>query len=203
MFVFIFAPLPVSNKIPPLFVESPLFLRIISGPFRTLMADWLWLRSAHLSPSASIENEPTKSQSSLYDATQLIMTLDPQFDIALRYATTYLSSILKKVDQAHQLCDIAIQYHPQAALPYILKISNELGYHHPYRHHLIIQWIKQAKNNTSDSPTWLNDVLIYARKQLNQGDIIKHDLEWLLSVSRNKKERDLIQKKLDQLGYSQ
>ena len=185
----------------PRFVESPTVFKSITGPFSPLAADWFWLQSAHIDPSYSNTLKQHKNQSTLYDATALTTHLDPLFYSALRYGTTYLSSIKKEVDLSHQLCDIALYYHKDYFYPYSLKITNEMGYHHPYRYDQIVKWVKKAINETVDVPLWFGDILIHARKNLNQQLLIQSDLKWLLEMARSDKEKAVIKLKIKEYNH--
>ncbi|MBT5230857.1 MAG: hypothetical protein HOM11_11360 [Methylococcales bacterium] len=198
----IIAPKPTPQRPAPYFIENPIFLRMLLGPFHTLAADSYWLRSVNIDPQDQPKNRD-KQSSDLFDGAKLIQTLDPLFELNLRYSATYLASIRKDVDAAHALCDIAIRFHPQYSYPYILKISNELGYRHPYRYDKIIEWVKLAKNTTIDSPAWLTDVLVMARNKNDQSELVLADLNWLLGMAKSPQEAQMIQAKIDKIKHAQ
>lgn len=189
------APIPASVPVKPFFVENPLLLRALSGPFHTLAADSYWLRSVHVDTDTAATGKD-KQASGFFDSAILIQTLDPLFTLNLRYSTTYLASIQKQVDLAHQICREVLWFYPQYSYPYQLMISNELGYHQPYRYELLIDWVKLARTTTLDSPAWLDEVLIMARQHSTQPELIQSDLQWLLATARNPDERQRIQARI-------
>jgi hypothetical protein len=198
--VILLAPEPVNTRTSPLFVQNPILLRALSGPFHTLAADSYWLRSANINqPLKDTTTTQNKADSTLFESAQLIITLDPNFKMGLRYAATYLASIQHEVDQAHHLANIALTYSPHFNFPYEIKISNEMGYHHPYRYEKVVEWVKQARNETIDAPLWFNDLLIFARQNTDRAELVYQDLLWLQEMARTPAEKQMIQEKIEAL----
>ncbi len=193
------APKPnIKNIDTPSFAGKLTLLRALSGPFHTLLADRYWLLSSSLNEASATT---AKEQNSLpfFDAMNTIATLDPGYMNSLRYGSTYLASIYRQPDQAHKLIDTALHYTKKNSDLYLLKISQEIGYHYPPRYELINQWIADFEKIEGDAPDWLGGSLLYAKQRELRRELQHEDLKWLLDNATSEIERSAIEKKMAEL----
>ncbi len=191
LFVVVCAPRPEPARLAAVrFPGAPLLLRALTGPFHTLAADRYWLLSARAGMApGSVDGARYMS---FMRAARLVVTLDPDFAPALRYMTTYLAALHRRIDSAHALCDLALRGDPAQAEPYLLKIVNEVGYRRPERRALVVRWIRQLAANTGGVPAWLPDLLARTRREQGRLALLRQDLQWLARNSRDPKERAAI-----------
>lgn len=190
------APKPnVENIDTPSFAGKLTLLRALSGPFHTLLADRYWLLSSSLN-EASYTTAKEQDSRPFFDAMNTIATLDPGYMNSLRYGSTYLASIYRQPDQAHELVDTALSYTKKNSDLYLLKVSQEIGYHYPPRYDLINQWIADFEKIEGDAPEWLGGSLLYAKQRELRRELQREDLKWLLDNATNEIERSAIEKKM-------
>ncbi len=125
-----------------------------------------------------------------------IATLDPGYLSSLRYGSTYLASIYRQPDLAHQLIDTALDYQPDFADLYLLKISQEIGYQAPPRYELLNQWIAEFGVIEGEVPDWLGKSLLYAKQRELRRELEHEDLKWLLDHASNPIEKSTIEARL-------
>lgn len=185
-------------------IETPAFegkltlLRALSGPFHTLLADRYWLLSSSLNEASSATAKEQDSRP-FFNAMNTIATLDPGYMSSLRYGSTYLASIYRQPDQAHALIDTALSYTKNNSDLYLLKVSQEIGYHYPPRYDLINQWIAEFEKIEGEVPDWLGGSLLYAKRRELRRELQHEDLKWLLDNATNEIERTAIEKKMAEL----
>lgn len=199
IWVAFYAPQPSSKEIEtPAFTGKLTMLRAISGPFHALLADRYWLLSSSL---GEVHSEKAKTQDSLpfFNTMNTIVTLDPGYMNSLRYGSTYLASMYRQPDQAHELVNTALRYTPNNSDLYLLKISQEIGYHYPPRYELINQWIVEFEKIEGEVPDWLGGSLLYAKRRELRRELHREDLNWLLQNATNDIERAAIEQKISEL----
>lgn len=193
------APKPnIKNIDTPSFAGKLTLLRALSGPFHTLLADRYWLLSSSLNEASSATAKEQDSRP-FFEAMNTIATLDPGYINSLRYGSTYLASIYRQPDQAHELIDTALAYTQQNTDLYLLKVSQEIGYHYPPRYELINQWIADFEKIEGEVPDWLGGSLLYAKQRELRHELQYEDLKWLLENATNEIERSAIEKKMAEL----
>jgi len=190
------APKPDSRNIDPTaFAGRLTMLRALSGPFHTLLADRYWILSSSLNEMGYAEAQKTDS-TPFFEAMKTIITLDPGYLSSLRYGSTYLASIFRNTDQAHELIDTSLNYLEKNADLYLLKINLEIGYHSPPRYDRINQWIEEIIAIEGEIPDWLGNALLYAKKRELHRELQREDLKWMLRQATNEIEKSAIEKKL-------
>ncbi len=193
------APKPeVKNIDTPAFSGKLTLLRALSGPFHTLLADRYWLLSSSLNET-SYANTQYQDSTPFFEAMNTIATLDPGYMSSLRYGSTYLASIFRQTDQAHELIDTALDYTEKNTDLYLLKISQEIGYHSPPRYDLINQWIAEFEEIEGGVPEWLGGALLYAKQRELRRELQHEDLKWLLENATNEIEKAAIEQKMARL----
>jgi len=196
LFVAWAAPRPAASRADAaVFPGQPLLLRALSGPFHTLLADRYWLLSASVGMARGVGRDDPRYGTFLR-AARLVVTLDPRFDAALRYTATYLAAMQGLVDDAQGLCDTAIRLAPAHQEAYLLKVVNEVGYHHPERPELVSATLRALARNTGGVPDWLAGTLAYVRKAQGQRALLRRDLEWLAANTRKPRQRAAIEARL-------
>lgn len=197
--IFLLAPKPEINAVDtPGFPGKLTLLRALSGPFHTLLADRYWLLSSSLNES-SYTSAQQQDSTPFFDAMNTIATLDPGYMSSLRYGSTYLASIFRQTDQAHQLIDTALIYTHKNTDLYLLKISQEIGYHSPPRYELINLWIAKVEEIEGEVPAWLGGALLYAKQRELRRELQREDLQWLLENATNEIEIAAIEQRLTEL----
>ncbi len=190
------APKPeIKNIDTPAFTGKLTLLRALSGPFHTLLADRYWLLSGSLNET-SRANSQEQDSTPFFEAMNTIATLDPGYMSSLRYGSTYLASIFRQTDQAHELIDTALDYTKNNTDLYLLKISQEIGYHSPPRYDLINQWIAEFEEIEGSVPDWLGGALLYAKQRELRRELQHEDLKWLLENATNEIEKAAIEQKM-------
>ncbi len=193
------APQPDDKNIDPTaFAGRLMLLRALSGPFHTLLADRYWILSSSLNEMGYAEAQKTDS-TPFFEAMKTIITLDPGYLSSLRYGSTYLASIFRNTDQAHELIDTSLDYLQENTDLYLLKISLEIGYHSPPRYDRINQWVEAIIAIEGESPDWLGNALLYAKKRELRRELQREDLKWMLQQATNEVEKAAIEKKLARL----
>lgn len=197
--IILVAPKPeIKNIDTPAFSGKLTLLRALSGPFHTLLADRYWLLSSSLNES-SYTAARQQDSTPFFEAMNTIATFDPGYMSSLRYGSTYLASIYRQTDQAHELIDTALIYTEKNTDLYLLKISQEIGYHSPPRYELIRQWIAKFEEIEGEIPDWLGGALLYAKQRELRRELQREDLQWLLENATNEIEKAAIEQRLAEL----
>lgn len=166
-------------------------LRALSGPFHTLLADRVWLLSSTFSESASATAKHQESET-FFHTMRTIAILDPAYLSSLRYGSTYLASIYRNVDQAHDVLDDALIYLPELSDLHLLKISLEMAYQSPPRYPYIQRWTSQIEAIEGSVPEWLGAASLYAREREIKRTLHQEDLDWLESTASSDAEKAAI-----------
>jgi hypothetical protein len=191
------APIPNKSKFSgDEFIENGLLLRAVSGPFHTLLADKYWLLSTHIS-EIRINSSLKVNSKAFFDIMSLIIHLDPHFDAALKYSSTFLASVVRDVDDSNKLCNIAISYDKANIVPYALIISAEMGYRDNEDFSKVMPVVKSAYKNVKTIPDWFAELVVFLRKKENRESIAIQDLKWILKNSKNDSVKEYVRKQLE------
>lgn len=197
-----------KRQIDSLLFVNPVLSRALSGNFHTLLADRLWLSLSMVSETGAGSSTNVDIER-FYQTTKTLIFMDGNFFQAVAYGSTFLLSIYKEIEKAHDMIHLARIFDPQNFKLYFLEIINIISYERSSVEMMnsVTSLAKEAlkippKDRNvaiTDSGTWIKDALAFSRnKQARKKKQIDH-LLWLYKRTKDPIKREMIEKRYKEL----
>lgn len=183
---------------------DPLLARAISVHARTLVADFVWLKSSYVDEIGAGSNADNDLIARVAHAQ---ITLDPHFVRPAIYAATYLASIAERADQALEILSHSQSLNPnnfdtlfgEAMIRINYGVENSSG-----RIVELAALIEPLPEKTKQVGAMrMDDLLIelvaYSREKEGKRELIASDLETLYKTTTNPKRKELIRSELERV----
>lgn len=197
-----------KRQIDSLLFVNPVISRALSGNFHTLLADRLWL-SLNMVSEAGAGSSTGVDIERFYKTTKTLVFMDGNFFQAVAYSSTFLLSIYKEIEKAHDLIHLARYFDPKNFKLYFLEIINIISYEK-----VTLKMIESVRTLAkkalaipeqdrqvviTDSTVWIEDIVAFSQNKLAKKAKKKEQILWLLKQTKDPKKRELIKKRLNEL----
>ncbi|GHV03265.1 hypothetical protein AGMMS50229_01870 [Campylobacterota bacterium] len=180
---------------------QPQLLRALSGFARTLVGDFIWLKSRYADEISQGEELDTRV---FAEITSAQITLDPHFTNPVRYAASYLASIPKKPELALELLEMSQSFNPDRFDLLMSEALVRIGYDVPNSSDRLLDIAKRVEVLPDKSKLvgrmkmddWMINMIAYVRTQEGKQELIEADLVDLLKQTENPARRELIEDEL-------
>jgi hypothetical protein len=187
---------------------NPIVARALSGNLHTLFADSLWLSLGMVSETGAKDSRDVDIER-FYQTSKTLIFMDGNFYKAVAYSSTFLISIYKEIEKAHDLIHLARFFDPKNFKLYFLEIINIVSYEKASQsmmesvtrlaHEALKIPVEDRQVAITDSTVWIEEALAFSQDTLAKKRRHKEDLLWLLKQTQDPKKRQLIEKKLQEL----
>lgn len=188
---------------------NPVFFRALNGNFHSLSADWLWLLANNVS-EIKVRYEEIDTET-FYKAFETISTMDSHFVLAVNYGALFLASVQQNPDKAISLLERALVFHQDSFMLRFIMLGIMISYvESDQRDYEKIAKIAKEAYALPDSDSFINkkfanrdfveDILLFARKQSDDQSRVKEDLLWLLKRTQDEEKREQIRQRLKEIG---
>lgn len=200
-----FAPKPENRRFDSHLLEfNPLLARSLSVHARSLLGDFVWLKSSYIDEISSGVNADSDL---IAKVAHTQITLDPHFTRPVIYSATYLASIASRSDEAIKLLNYSQQLNPNNFATLFGEALIRVNYGVPNSSDRIVELAKLTEplpeKTKQVGVLKMDDLLIelvaYARTSEGKRDLIANDLEGLYSTTSNSLRRDLIRSELSKV----
>lgn len=191
-----------------LLYANPLLFRALSGPFHTLVADWLWLLSSEV---GEIRNRyETIDSESFFKASKTITVMDPHFILAINYGALFLASVQNKPQKAQELLKTGLYFNEHSFILRYLLLTIYINYYEKEERNIeeIVRLAKEAYTlpdsdnfirKELSSKDFIQDILVFARRESDSLEQAKADLRWLLERTEDEARKAAIKARLEQV----
>lgn len=206
---FSIAPKHEKRQIDSMLFVNPIISRALSGNFHTLLADRLWLSLSMVSETGSGSSTNVDIER-FYQTSKTLIFMDGNFFQAVAYGSTFLLSIYKEIEKAHDLIHLARIFDPKNFKLYFLEIINIISYERAsyammesviYLAEEALKIPPKDRNIAiTNSSEWIKDALAFSQNKKARVNKQREHLLWLRRQTKDPQKLQMIEKRLKELN---
>lgn len=204
---FVFRPTPKEiSKESSFLYSNPIISKAMLGHLSPFAADFAWLESTKIGELGRGGSYRVNKEE-MYAAFLTISSLDPSFFHAINYGVSYLSTIAEDKKSAFEIIDRALLNYPDDFRLKYLKLIIEITDKNPDK-----ALVRELAMGVFAHPEFkgvfgslkmddfLLDILAFSSNEGAKKEQLKKELIWLYNNTKDKNKKELISKKLKDIG---